>query len=72
MLQVTLDKSVQILETIVQKLEQYDQLQKRPRVFAKSGIDEDDRKDQDDQADKSHSSHGSNSDDVQSSKTKLK
>lgn len=35
MLQVIQDKSVQLLETIVERLEQYDQLHNRPRVFAK-------------------------------------
>ena len=40
MLQVIQNKSVQVLETIVERLEQYEQLQKRPRVFAKGAADE--------------------------------
>ena len=36
MLQSIQDKSVQFLETVVERLEQFEQLQKRPRVFAKS------------------------------------
>ena len=56
MLSLIQDKSVQLLETIVERLEQYEQLQKRPRVFAKAEADTQD-------AD-SHSSHGSNPDDA--------
>ena len=36
MLQTIQNKSVQLLETVVQKLEQYEPLQKRPRVYAKA------------------------------------
>jgi hypothetical protein len=35
MLQQIQDKSVQLLETIVERLDQFEQLQKRPKVFAK-------------------------------------
>ncbi len=35
MLQQIQDKSVQLLETIVERLDKFEQLQKRPRVFAK-------------------------------------
>lgn len=43
MLSVIQDKSVAVLETIVQRLEQqYEPLQKRPRVFAKAAASSDD------------------------------
>jgi hypothetical protein len=35
MLQQIQDKSVQLLETIVERLDQFEQLQKRPKIFAK-------------------------------------
>ncbi len=35
MLQQIQDKSVLLLETIVERLDQFEQLQKRPKVFAK-------------------------------------
>ena len=35
MLQQIQDKSVQLLETIVERLDQFEKLQKRPKVFAK-------------------------------------
>ena len=35
MLQQIQDKSVQLLETIVERLEQFEPLQERPKVFAK-------------------------------------
>lgn len=35
MLQAIQDKSVNVLETIIQRLESYEALQKRPRVFAR-------------------------------------
>lgn len=38
MFQVIQDKSVQILETVVERLESIEQLQKRPRVFAKPAL----------------------------------
>jgi hypothetical protein len=34
MLQSIQDKSVHLLETIVERLEEFEQLKKRPRVFA--------------------------------------
>jgi len=42
MLSLVQDKSVQLLETIIERLEKFDQLQKRPRVFAKAHGAEDD------------------------------
>jgi hypothetical protein len=66
MLQVIQNKSVQVLETIVERLEQYEQLQKRPRVFAK-GIPDDGKN----EVASSTSSHGSNHDEVDA-KEKLK
>jgi hypothetical protein len=35
MMQTIQDKSVQLLETIVERLESFEKLQNRPRVFAK-------------------------------------
>lgn len=44
MLQSIQDKSVHLLETIVERLEEFDQLKKRPKVFAQANdsSDEDD------------------------------
>jgi hypothetical protein len=42
MLSLVQDKSVALLETIIERLEKYDQLQKRPRVYAKAHGAEDD------------------------------
>ena len=56
MLSVIQEKSVQLLETIVERLEKYEQVQKRPRVFAKSEADTYDEG--------SHSSHESNTDEA--------
>lgn len=67
MLSAIQDRSVQLLETIVERLEKYEQLQKRPKVFAKVAEPE--------HVDGAHSnsSHESNPDDVSSEKTeKLK
>lgn len=51
MFQVIQDKSVQILETVVERLESIEQLQKRPRVFAKPALGAD-------EVASSNSSHG--------------
>ena len=67
MLSAIQDRSVQLLETIVERLEKYEQLQKRPKVFAKVAEPE--------HVDGAHSnsSHESNPDDVSAEKTeKLK
>lgn len=56
MLSVIQEKSVQLLETIVERLEKYEQVQKRPRVFAKSEADTYDEG--------SHSSHESNTEEA--------
>jgi hypothetical protein len=69
MLQVIQTKSVAILETIVERLEQYEQLQKRPRVFAK----ESDAAAAHHDALSSNSSHSDQGDDVPvDAKQKLK
>lgn len=35
MLQLLQNKSIELLETLVDRLDQYEELQKRPKVFAK-------------------------------------
>ena len=42
MFQSIQDKSVQLLETIIERLEEYDQLKKRPRVFGQGAVISDD------------------------------
>ena len=60
MMQTIRDKSVQGLETIVERLENFEQLQKRPRVFAKepAALSDDDQ-----DSDGASSHHSSNRDD---------
>jgi len=42
MLQSIQDKSVHLLETIIERLEEFDQLKQRPRVFGQSAQDDSD------------------------------
>jgi hypothetical protein len=53
MLQSIQDKSVHLLETIIERLEEFDQLKKRPKVFAQA---QDESSDEDDDRVVHHSS----------------